>query len=268
MKMTKLSAALAATVATAATHALDFSTVDTNPSGTAVQVGACAIVANATITNALREIQLDDAGAGDACEGSVDVACAPTLSSAEVRALVQVGGINNAGNIVGPGGDLASETTSIKKGALVMNIADGCANAVTQFAAAGDLIGGLSCGQGPSILATAGDDAAVLGAVTPVGNNHQMGIISATSLDGVVGFVKLDGVAPSLAATMSSNYNIVSNLSPNATFTPASTNGITVGIAAADGSNGVAYHNVSGSAVACAPLSPRGAITDASGGPI
>ncbi len=259
MKMTKLAAAMAATVVSAA-HALDFSTVDTNPSGTAINVGACAIVAATDIADGLRTIQGGDA----ACAGSTDAACAPSLSSAELRALA-TGAVNNATNILGDGGNL-DDATGIKKGALVFNIADGCDNAVRAFAGSSAGIGGLSCGQGPATLATAGNDAAVLGTLTNGQSNHRMGIISSTSLADTHAFIKLDGVAPSVEAVASSNYNLVSNLAAAASVADNTTNGITVGIVAADSGNGVAYHQVAGNAVGCAPLAPGGALTDANGG--
>ncbi len=63
-------------------------------------------------------------------------------------------------------------------------------------------------------------------------------------------------------ALLSSNYNLVSNLSSGNGVADASVNGITVGVVAAGA--GVASHSPS----ACSPLEAGALVGDVSGGPI
>ncbi len=262
MKMTKLTAAVAATMAASAQAAtisggvLDGVNTDTAASA----VSAIAIVTTAPMADGLRTLQ----GIAD-CAGSTDVACSPSISSAELRAILTnaVGNTNAISNANGDTLDVASGLSG-KNGGIVEFAAPGVSDALSAFAGSG-VIAGLSCGQGAAVnLAASGataNDAATIAGVAAAGG-ADIGFVHAVELDGSLAFIKLDGVAPSALATASSNYNLISNLDGTGTAADVSVNGITVGVVAAGA--GVASH----SPAACSPLTTGGSIADVNGGTI
>lgn len=261
MKLNKLTAAVAATMAATAINAetisgggLDGVSTD---GGAASHVSAIAIVANTQLVDGLRTLQ----GIAD-CAGSTDVACSPTISSAELRAILS-NASNGANDISNADGDDLGTVGgyTVKNGTLKEYAATGVLDALRSFSGSG-VIGGFSCGQGAPLNlsnTTATDAASNSGVASQIAG---IGLIHATELDGNLAFIKLDGVAPSALALSSSNYNLVSNLSGAGTAADASVNGITVGVVAAGA--GVASH----SPAACSPLTPGAAIADVGGGAI
>lgn len=261
MKMTKLSVAVAATLAATA-HAetisgggLDGVSTDV---GAATAVSAIAVVTTTAVADQLRVMQ----GIAD-CAGSTDVACSPSISSAELRAILD-NSVANTINISNANGDLLSSGAGIggKAGGIAEFAAPGVLDALRSFGSTG-VIGGFGCGQGNGLVisnATATDAATIAGVSAAAG--ADFGLVHATELDGSLAFIKLDGVAPSALALASSNYNLVSNLSSDGGVADSSVNGITVGVVAAGA--GVASH----SPAACSPLNTGAAIGDVSGGAI
>ena len=259
MKMTKLTAAVAATMAaTAQAATISGGALDgVNTDTAATAVSAIAIVGNPTLVDGLRTLQ----GIAD-CGGSTDIACSPSISSAELRAILSnatgnTSAITNAnGDDLGTASGFAGKTGNIREYA-----ATGVVDALSSFAGSG-VIGGFSCGQGSALNlsnSVATDAATNTGVAT---NAANVGFIHAVEADGNLPFIKLDGVAPSALALASSNYNLVSNLDGTGTAADASVNGITVGVVAAGA--GVASH----SPAACSPLTTGGAIADVNGGTI
>jgi len=272
MKTIKLTAAIAATVIAGSVQAQisggDLAGAETSGS-TLAAVSAIAVIGDATLLDGLRALQGFDAS----CNGSTDVACAPSLSSAEVRAIAN-GSISQASGlgITGLGG--LANTLAIAYSS--SNVGD----ALASFLGGGNA-GGLPCGQGQALKTADGftsfdlaNDAAVIGDMSTQffsSDNGRTGFVHATELDGSVGFIKLDGVAPSLLALQSSNYNLVSNLSATGTLTAdagSSVSGIEVGVAST-ASGDVAYHGATGAPLACAPLNNvGGSAVNANGGAI
>jgi len=260
MKLLKMTAAVAAAAAVSAAQAGTISGGGLNgvstDVGAAAAISAVAVVGSTQLLDGLRAMQGFDA----ACTGNVSVLCAPTLSSAELRsilsnAIFNTSQVNGGGTNLGTASGLAGKSGGIKEYA-----AGGVADALSAFTGSG-VIGGFSCGQGLPVVisnATANDAASLAGAAS----GASIGFVHATELDGSVGFIKIDGVAPSALALASSNYNLVSNLSSDGGVADSSVNGMTVGVVAAGA--GVASH----SPAACSPLNPGNLSGDTNGGSI
>ena len=259
MRILKITAAIAATTAVATAQAATISGGGLNgvntDTGTPAAVSAVAIVANTTLVDGLRSMQGFDA----ACTGNTSLLCAPSLSSSELRAIL-TNGVTNTSGVNGGGTDLGTASgIAGKSGGIKEYAASGVTDALTAFLGSGS-IAGFACGQGAPLIisnATANDAASLAGAAA----GASFGFVHATELDGSLGFIKLDGVAPNALSLASSNYALVSNLD-GGSVADVSVNGTTMGIVAAGA--GVAAHNVS----ACAPLSTGTAIGDANGGSI
>jgi len=268
MKITKISAAVAAACAVSSASAqFDYDSIGHDNVSAGVRAGACAIIADTRLTDGLRTIQ----GIDTDCQGNNHLLCAPSISSAELRALV-TDAIVNASLIENADGDDLAANSGIKKGALNVFVADGCDAALTQFVSASETIAGFACGAGPVVAANnrGFTNASVL---TTIDANsaatHQIGVVAATSMTQLQKdsmFMKLDGVAPSLTATASSNYNLIANLDSGSSTASHLVKGITVGTVAAGSGSGVAWHNAAGSSTGCGPLSTHDAILDVSGG--
>jgi len=258
MKLSKMTAAIAATAMAASVQAETISGGDLNGVATdtaATHVSAVAVIASEDVLNGLRSMQ----GIGAACLGNVNALCAPSMSSAELRAILgsQIGNLNK---VTGGGTDLGTASGIIgKAGNIVESAASGVLDALRAFNGSG-VIGGFSCGQGNNvgIANSTANDAATIAAQT----GPSFGFVHATELDGSTGFIKVDGVSPSLAALLSSNYGLVSNLNGAGAAVDKDTNGMTVGVASVAG--GVASH----SPVACSPLNTGLSAADVNGGQI
>ena len=263
MRILKITAAIAATTAVATAQAasvsgggLDGAATD---GGTATHVSAVAIVAPTAMADALRTMQGFDA----ACQGNTSILCAPSISSGELRSILS-NAVSNAGNINGGGTDLRTELgLTVKNAGVKEYAAAGVKDALAAFSGSVESVGGFKCGQALSntYTNTTANDAATLTGTASA--SVAFGFVHATELDGSLGFIKLDGVAPNAISLASSNYNLVSNLS--GTFSvpaDASFNGTTLGVVAAGA--GVASHQ----GQACRPLSTGAAVGDANGGSI
>jgi len=262
MKLLKITAAVAATAAVASVQAATISGGALNgvatDVGTATSVSAIAIVAPTAMADALRTMQGIDA----ACQGNTSLLCAPSISSAELRAILS-NATGNGSNIAGGGTDLKTELGLTNKTAGVKEYAAaGVQDALVAFAGSASVVGGFKCGQAPLNVFTnvTANDAATLAGTA--GANIGFGFVHATELDGSLGFIKLDGVPPNALSLASSNYNLVSNLGANSGVADVAVNGTTMGIVAAGG--GVASHV----GTACAPLSTGAAVGDVNGGSI
>lgn len=286
MKISKIAVAIAGASVAIASQAVSISGgaldgLGTNSGdGAGSGVSAVAIIMAGDVANALQTIQGMDA----ACIGNRSKLCAPSISSAEVRAILNnslsssasissVGGTLNSafGDSTNYTGTAATKTALIHGRASAGNVDD----ALKGFVQSGS-INGLSCGQGASLEAansnaSGATDAAVIAKVAAGSTKGLMGFVHATSLDDTnqnYGFVKLDGVAPDLINLLSSNYNLVSNL--HGVFTPAATeseqHGMTVGAVAAGSGVGVAYHNFVNAFSGCAPLDTGATVIDVNGG--
>lgn len=260
MKLAKITAAVAATAMAASVQAETISGGALNGVGTDTDspaaVSAIAVVGSTQLLDGLRSLQ----GFPAACAGNLNALCAPTLSSAEVRSIITSGGIANPNGLSVGGTDLGTASGLTGKGTnFEESAADGVLDALRAFTGSG-VINGFACGQGASLVLSnsTANDAATLAAQS----GSSVGFVHATELDGSVGFIKLDGVAPSALALASSNYNLVSNLDADPAVADAEVNGITVGTVTAGA--GVAAHNGS----ACAPLTTGNAADDANGGGI
>lgn len=261
MKLSKITAAIAATTIGATAQAatisgggLDGVATDT----AATHVSAIAIVAPTKVIDGLRSLQ----GFPAACDGNLTPLCAPSISSAELRAILD-NSVANTAFIQGGGSNLGTATgLSGKSGGITEYAAAGVTDALNSFNGSG-VVGGFPCGQGNplSISTITANDAATLAAMNTT-TAARFGFVHATELDNSVGFIKLDGVAPSLAALLSSNYNLVSNLNGAGTASTATVNTMTVGVATAGG--GVASH----APVACSGLTTGSPILDVDGGSI
>lgn len=258
MKLTKISAAIAATALAATAQAEvitggDLAGVNTD-TGSATHVSAIAVIASDAVLDGLRSMQ----GLPAQCNGNNQTAlCAPSMSSAELRAILgsQIG---NLTKIFGGGTNLSvASGIGGKAAAIVESAADGVLDALRAFNGSG-VIGGFSCGQGNSvgIANPTTTDADTIAAQS----GPSFGFVHATELDETVGFIKLDGVSPSLVNLLSSNYALVSNLDGAGTAVDTETNGMTVGVASATG--GVASH----SPAACSPLNTGLSASDVNGG--
>lgn len=286
MKMSKIALAVATAGVVVSSHASTISGgalagLGTNEAdGTGSGVSAIAMIVQGDVHNALQTMQ----SMGN-CIGSRTKLCAPSLSSSEVRGLLNNSQGSASSGIVGPGGTLLSNYgdatnytgTVATKGAINhgRSTSGNVDDALTAFVQSG-VIAGLACGQGAGLEggnsgASGATDADVISAVSGGATKARMGFIHATELDDSnqdYGFVKIDGVAPDLVNLLSSNYNLVSNI--HGALTPSSTekatHGMTVGAAAAGGTTGVAYHNVLGAFIACAPTDSGAVVIDANGG--
>lgn len=259
MKLSKITAAIAATAVAASAHAETISGGGLNgvttDVGAAAAVSAIAVVGSTQLIDGLRSMQ----GFPAECTGNLNMICAPSLSSAELRALI-VDDVTNTSGVLGGGTNLgAASGLAGKSGNITDRGAVGVLDALRAFAGSG-VIAGLSCGQGKGVnLASTANDAATLSASA---SGASIGYVHATELDGSVGFIKVDGVAPSALALASSNYNLVSNLSGDNGVLDANVNGMTVGVVSAGA--GVASHSLA----ACSPLTTGSSIADANGGSI
>lgn len=260
MKLLKITAAIAATAAVATAQAATISGGGLNgvatDADTAAAVSAVAIVASTQLVDGLRAMQGFDA----ACTGNVSMLCAPSISSAELRSILNNSIINTA-NVVGGGTTLgAASGLAGKSGSIKEYAAEGVTDALNAFNGSGS-INGLSCGQSAPVQisnVTANDAATLAGAAA----GASFGFVHATELDGSLGFIKLDGVAPNALSLASSNYNLVSNLSADGGVADSSVNGTTVGVVA--GGAGVASH----APFACSGLNPGAIAGDTNGGSI
>jgi len=261
MKLLKITAAIAAVAAVSTAQAETISGgglsgVSTD-GGTASAVSAVAVVGSTQLLDGLRSMQGFDA----ACTGNVSMLCAPTISSAELRAIM-TNSITRASDVLGGGTDLgtASGFTG-KTGVFKEYAAAGVLDAMRSFTGSG-VVGGFSCGQGGLINITNSAQANDAATIASASAGASLGFVHATELDGSIGFIKLDGVAPSALALASSNYNLVSNLSADNGVADSSVNGMTVGVVGAG--SGVASH----SPAACSPLTPGSVAGDTNGGSI
>jgi hypothetical protein len=260
MKLLKITAAIAATAAVATAQAATISGGGLNGVATdvdtAVAVSAVAIVASTQLIDGLRAMQGFDA----ACTGNVSILCAPSISSAELRSILN-NSIGNLSNVNGGGTDLSTASGITGKTAAIKEYAAaGVMDALNAFNGSG-AINGLVCGQSSPVNIsnpTADDAASLAGAAT----GAKFGFVHATELDGSLGFIKLDGVAPNAISLASSNYNLVSNLSADGGVADSSQNGTTVGVVS--GGAGVASH----APFACSSLNPGAATGDTNGGSI
>jgi len=238
-----------------------------NTGSTATGVVALAVAANCNTIGAMQEMQGMDA----ACFGNTSKLCAPNISSAELRALL-TGAVNQSTNV--SSSDSANDLNATIQAASGVYAA--CAAAGTPATALGTNTG---IQMRESTLATEARvefvgvstlNGSVKDADTAVNNlgsnsRHRFGVIEATSLDDDrIGFVKLDGSAPDLANTISSNYNLVANLYgtiPTAA-TSVEAKGTTFGAYTASDGNmqgeGVAFHNNLGNAANGLPIAPDG----------
>lgn len=279
MKMSKIALSVAAASMTLTAHAGTISGGALAGLGTNEADGAglgsvpVAVIVPGDVHNALQAMQDFPA----ACIGNRNKLCSPTMSSAEVRAIVN-GALASSSSISSPNGtllanfgDLTNFTGVAATGAPLLrvyspNVVDG----ITQFAGGGS-IDGKSCGAGSVIAAASvatADDATTLSTVGAGFKKARIGFIHATELDDSnqdVGFVKVDGAAPDLVNLLSGNYNIVSNVhgAASLTATEKATNGTTVGASSA-----APYHNFLGAYVACAGLDVQAAASDVNGGGI
>lgn len=273
--MKKLITSIAAVTLSAGAFATDISmcagcSTDEASSGgaTATAVSAVALIANCETVNAWKTIQ------GLTCDGN-SASCAPNVSSAELRGLLS-GAVADAGQIVGTatGLNLLAQANG-QAGAASTCAATDVTNtntiqfrenpdtedAANQFMAVNTPVGSFNAGPGLPVAytGTRADDADCIGNMDA--SRMRLCLVHATSLgDANVGFVKLDGSAPTLDNLMSSNYNLVSNIygdvsgvADNGAFglyKPASGN-------MATDTAGVAYHNIAGTANAAGPLTVR-----------
>ena len=245
-------------------------------------VSAVAIAGDLCVIEGLQKLQGMDA----ACHGDTDVSCAPTISSAELASIL-TGRINGANALDSADSDLLAESACTKNVMRFTGIGTNTENyayaAASELVNANAQVGGFQCGQGTPVktanqnrLNGAANAAAALTVLDTADDFFHWGLLPATELANAsanVGFVKLDGVAPSLTALLSGNYNLVTNLHRSSAVSVdgeqvADTKGITVGIAAAGNGSGVPYHALaSGTAVDCAPVVNNSA-NDVNGGAI
>jgi len=260
MKLLKITAAIAATavVSTAQSGSISGGGLDgvATDADSAVSVSAVAIVAPTAFVDGLRSMQGFDA----ACTGNVSILCAPSISSSELRAILTNKTANSI-NIFGGGTNAAAAAgLNGKTGGIKEYAAGGVLDALSAFNGSG-LINGLACGQSSALQLsnpTATDAATIAGVAT----GASFGFVHATELDGSLGFIKLDGVAPNALNLASSNYGLVSNLGANSGVADAGVNGTTVGIVAAGA--GVASHTP----FACSTLNTDSSVGDVNGGAI
>lgn len=239
-----------------------------NPNANAQGVVAVAVVAACDTRNGLQALQGFDAS----CIGSDNVSCAPNISSAELRAIFS-GGITAASAIKNEAGDdLATAVTADTA----------CALQVTNFAIQGRVEELVQSPVDYYVYGNAGSTQGVTGTPKRVDqinaqvDNARMrfGLYAASELTTAgaedLGFLKLDGSAPTLANTESSNYNLIANLHGDLSGEGTVPRGGAVfGVYKADASgaaasnmdgDGVAYHHLGGTANASVPASPRGEI--------
>ena len=232
--------------------------------GSADGVSAVAVIASCETISALMTMQ--------GLTGSFSVANAPNISSAELRAMLTgavasttaiSGDAGTLSTVIGAQGDTCPSNDLGANAAIQFRHATGTNDAVDQFLGAGVAINGFIVGAGSTKTTSARtDDADCIGNMAS--GRVRFCTVHATSLGSPnIGFVKLDGSAPTLANLMSSNYNMVSNLHGTVpSTTVVAYGGGTFGAyVSPDGDmngDGVAYHNAGGSSFAAAPLANRG----------
>lgn len=243
-----------------------------------------AIILPGDVHNALQK----SVGLSATCVGDRTKACMPSMSSAEVRSILN-GSLIAGAFVSGTGGTLASNLgdatnysgTANTTPAFRRIYASAVSDALTQFVGSG-FIAGKSCGSGAALAAAntaTADDAATLAAVSS-GNGDafmDIGFIHATEVDASntdYGMVKLDGAAPDLVNLLSANYNLISNVHDSAELSYAATevaaHGTTFGAADAGGSGpaslAVPFHNFVNIFTACAPIDTGAKMNDVNGG--
>ncbi len=203
------------------------------------------------------------------CIGNRTRACAPRISSQELRAIIQ-GSVNMAelGIDTFHKGDFTSLANTNCPISYTQNIIrrawqnpgntqNGVQAAINEFMDAGQ-IGGFSCGLSAVEPSRNGycddtgtdddDSASILNCIAQggeAGNSRaHIGFVHVTELDNApatIGFAKLDGISPSLANSLSGNYPLMSNIIGSGTL-PADINamGMTLGVV----SGPVVYHAV------------------------
>jgi hypothetical protein len=267
--MKKIAAAVAAVAAANGAYAACATTGALagacNTGSTATGVVAMAVVANCNVVGGMQEMQGMDA----ACFGNTSKLCAPNISSAELRAIL-TGDVGNTANI--------SSSDSASSLAATLAAASGSYAACTTAATTGGNSDMASQGRESTLATEArteftgvgflnGSTKDVVTVLSNLGNNarHRFGIVEATALDDDrIGFVKLDGSAPDLANTISSNYNLVANLYGTipAAAQSVDAKGTIFGAYVAAGGDmagdGVAYHNNGGNAANDLPIAPNG----------
>lgn len=285
MKLSKIALAVAGASIAVSSQAATISGgalagLDTNESSASAGEGVAAVtmIVPGDVHNAMQLSQ----GLPAVCIGNRDKVCAPSMSSAEVRGL-----LNNsysttsaltgtAGTVFANLGNSTNYTgTSATKAALLHGRASAgnVDDALTAFVQGGT-INGISCGAGAGLEAANGlasdvDDATTFAKIGAGNAKGLAAFIHSTELDDSnqnVGFVKIDGVAPDLINVLSSNYPLLSNLHGTLPSASKLTNGMTVGAGAAGTAVGVAYHQSINSFVACAPLDTGSAVNDVNGG--
>ena len=256
-------AVAAATTSVIATAQLDTATDAALGDTDAVAV---AIIASCETHQSLQALQ-QTAGLIDAgCAlGDKDASCAPSLASAEVRSLLS-GGISSLNSITAESGGASVGATN-SGGA-----AAGCTAADGPFVALRVGDNGLQgadefVGASVSLSSNGADSAVISTAEGGVKKNGVIGFVAATSLVGAsdqIGFIKLDGVSPSLANTMSCNYNMVSNVNAPGSTIPAVDNvmGLTVGV----DTDPTCIHHFAGTPLKGQPYSAVSIIEEADGG--
>ncbi len=265
---------------------------------------AVAIISDCRLHNALQIKQIaeengiagTDAAAAAAiaalpdavCIGDRTKACAPTISSAELRTIVQ-GSANTAElglDVYHEGAFTALGSTNCSA-SYTANVVrrgwedpstdqDGVQAALNQFMGAGS-VGGFQCGPlaaqatGSGDCANSASPAALMSCVNAGGTasiRGTFGLVHANELDGApseLGFIKLDGAAPDLVNSLSGNYNLMSNVIGTGSLpADASAKGMTVGVVP----GAVVYHALGGSYApsACGPLTVEDGAMDVNGG--
>ena len=237
-----------------------------------------AIIASEEVVNALQILQFGD---GHICVGNRSLACMPRLSSAELRSMIykSVPGLTS---FIGDGNPYANlrevlqADAGITQGDGVMGTANHDINnnnfnmgyssdsvdGIKQFLGAYTVIDLFNCGPNSSLPAPvdcSGDASAVISCVEATTNRARFAIVPASQLGDSnaanLGYIKLDGQAPTLANWAEGDYPLGQNIigTPTAGFTQHVTS---FGVVGAESLTSSTLRHASSSSYvdACAPL--------------